>query len=266
MDDQSPPPDAHLARIIVEEHREERGKEESFFGGKEESFFDAVPVPLVMDEDRLRLIAQIDRHPSEITPALTEARLQIIAATIIRVRSEARDGHLPEKGDDAWVFGCRAYRRTCFALKALQVSGECLWLEVVESGLGCTLRIDGEPLKFYRGDPKKPPTRMMSQLSFWGDETEGWLWLIAITAHEDGSVARIALVQARHHETRNLYYIEPPPGGAVRVLSALGPIDVDGVELERPLVTPIVVEPEQQMTADGSFSTARDDHESESPR
>jgi len=62
------------------------------------------------------------RHPSEISPALTTERLQLLALKIARVRRDALDVFQPEKGDNAWSFGCLCYVRTCAALSQLEAS------------------------------------------------------------------------------------------------------------------------------------------------
>lgn len=197
-------------------------------------------------------------HPSTITPALAEDRLQLLAATIAQARADAREGHEPEKGDDAWTFGCRAYRRTCFAFQRLAESGEYPWLVVEEHGLAFTLLLDGEPLKFYRGDAENPSSRSLrrgldeairqGKLSFFEDELaagDGWFWLLAIETHDDGSVLRIAVFQANENkETRNLYFI--PMDTPVSALSPITYVVRDGVDLEPPLVTPKTPQPTKE--------------------
>ncbi len=123
-------------------------------------------------------------HPFDVTPALTEARLQFIAATIVSVRSDALDIHQPEKGDDAWTFGCVAYRRTCHAFIAQEATGDHPWLTVKEEGLSFTMFIEAVPLKFYKGDPDKPGPRNLrkgldaaikqTSLKFLDDEGGDW--------------------------------------------------------------------------------------------
>ena len=98
---------------------------------------------------RERVVASrpMDRLPWEITPPLTLECLTVVATTIADVRAEAREGHLPEKGDNAWTFGCRAYSRTCFAFLGLAASRDYPWLTVKDDGLACTLLIGGEPVE-----------------------------------------------------------------------------------------------------------------------
>ncbi len=189
-------------------------------------------------------------HPWEITPALTAERLHLLVNTIAHVRADARDGHLPEKGDDAWTFGCRAYRRTCHALSGLAASGDNPWLEVQEQGLACALLVEGEPIKFYKGDAENPSARSLrrgleeavrqGKLSFYEDElaaSDAWYWLLAIETHEDGSLMRAAVFQAnKNEETRSLYFI--PLDGPVAVAAPVVPIQREGIDLPPPVVGP----------------------------
>lgn len=189
------------------------------------------------------------RPPSEITPAFTTDRLQVIADAITRVRRDALEIHQPEKGDNAWTFGCICYARTCAALGVLEASKEHDWLRVDAKGLACTILIEGEPLKFYKGDAEHPSDRslrrgleqaiLQGKLAFLKDEqaaeTEGWFWLMAIETHEDGSVARIAVLQTnRAGEVRDTWFI-PLEDGVVVATSATKR-EREGVELPPPVV------------------------------
>lgn len=212
----------------------------------------------------------MDRHPSETSPSFTTERLQLLARTIEAVRRDALDGHEPEKGDNAWTFGCRAYSRTCFAFSGLADSGDHPWLEVDLKGLACTLLLDGEALNFYRGDADRPSARSLrrgideairqGKLAFFEDElrrsTDEWFWLMAIETHDDGTVMRVAVFQAdRTGETRNLWFV--PMDGDVAVAASLTPMEREGVDLLPPDVSPRavsedVVRPAADGTKDGS--------------
>lgn len=191
----------------------------------------------------------MSRHPSEVTPSFTTERLQLIADTITRVRRDALDVHQPEKGDNAWTFGCVCYARTIAALGVLETSGDHDWLRVEMQGLACTILIGGEPIKFYKGDAEHPSDRslrrgleqaiMQGKLTFLHEEhaaeAEGWFWLMAIETHEDGSVARIAVLQTnRAGELRDTWFI--PTESAVTVVTAAGKPARDGVDLPPPSV------------------------------
>lgn len=190
------------------------------------------------------------QNPWEITPALTAERLQLLASTIAEVRADAREGHVPEKGDDAWTFGCRAYRRTCHAFAGLALSGDHPWLAVDTQGLAFTLLVDGEPIKFYKGDAENPSSRSLrrgldealkqGKLSFYDDELAsggGWFWLLAVETLEDGSLLRAAVLQANENEeTRNLFFIPTDP--PIAVASAVVAFGREGIDLPPPVVAP----------------------------
>ena len=139
--------------------------------------------------------------PAELTPALRTDRLQLLAREIRRVRLDALEVFQPEKGDNAWSFGCLCYVRTCAALSQLEASRKHSWLRLEVDGLACTILVEGEPIKFYTGDPKRPSDRArrhgleqaiaQGRLPFMEEEyaaTEGWFWLMAIDTVEDGTV------------------------------------------------------------------------------
>lgn len=196
------------------------------------------------------------RHPSEITPAFTTERLRIVADVIVRVRRDALESHQPEKGDNAWTFGCICYARTVASLAWLEASKQHDWLRIEMDGLACTILIEGEPIKFYKGDAEHPSDRslcrgldqaiLQGKLAFLKDEqdaeTEGWFWLMAIETHEDGTVASIAMLQAnRAGEVRDPWFIPLEDGVAVAT-SADKPVR-EGVELGPPAVGPKTAKP-----------------------
>lgn len=184
-------------------------------------------------------------HPSEVTPAFTDERLQFIAATIAAVRADARDVHQEEKGDNAWSFGCLTYCRTCYAFARLAESGRHPWLRVEQAGLRFTLIVGGVALKFYRGDAEKPGERNLqkgldaaiTQTSLeLEDATLGeWFWLLAIETRADGTVLRIAIFQATSGGSlRNQHIIDID--GSVPVVTALPRAGGEGMDLAPPKV------------------------------
>src|SRR4051812_25887297 len=102
-------------------------------------------------------------EPWSVSPRLTSERLVTLARAAVRVRAEALPSHRPELGDDSWSFGCVAYRRTCYALKSLELSGEHPWLRIEERGLAFRLSVDHVPLRFYRGEAERPTSRSVAQ-------------------------------------------------------------------------------------------------------
>jgi hypothetical protein len=195
------------------------------------------------------MLSHMSRLPSEITPAFTLDRLQVIARVIARVRRDALESHQPEKGDNAWTFGCLCYVRTCAALSVLEASREHPWLQVQFEGLACTILIEGVPIKFYKGDAERPSDRslrlgleqaiMQGKLAFLQAEheaeREGWFWLMPIETHEDGTAARIAMLQTnRVGEIRDTCFI--PFEDGVAVATSADKAAREGVDLAPPVV------------------------------
>lgn len=190
-------------------------------------------------------------EPWNISPKLTRDRLQLIAGEVVRVRAEAALEHRPEVGDDSWSFGCRAYRRTCFALAALSSTGDHPWLTIREDGLAFQILVEGEPLRFYCGDAEKPSARSLrrgigdlvdqGRFSFYDDELaasdEGWFWLLAIEPAEEGTVLRIVVLQANPEgEVRNQWEI--PVNASIQALGLVSSIQRHPVELPPPAIGP----------------------------
>jgi len=197
------------------------------------------------------------RLPWEVTPQLTGSRLQLIAAIFDKVRKDLLELHEPDKGDGGWSFGCRAYERTCFSLSKLAESAEnSSWLKVEFDKLACTLRIDGVPLKFYRGAPEDPTPRALrggvsialrdarsgqtNLFQLFGEkqwQDDGWFWLLAIDTHGDGSVSRVVIIQATESgQTR--YPWEVPLEAQVAAVAEVTTMQRDGVDLPPPQVGP----------------------------
>jgi hypothetical protein len=189
--------------------------------------------------------------PWEISPGLSQQRLQQLALIIDRVRADALEDHRPEKGDDPWTFGCMCYRRTVFAVDQFARSGDAPWLEADVEGLRCTLFLEGEPIKFYRGDPESPSDKFLTngfdaavrqgKLKFYEDElaseAHGWFWLLTIQTQADGTVLQVWLLQVnRNGETRVQYPIsiaDPLP-----VVTSLLDNHREGADLPPPAVQP----------------------------
>lgn len=174
----------------------------------------------------------------------------MLAREIARVRLDALEVHQPDKGDNAWSLGCLCYVRTCAALSKFEASGQHPWLRVHLEGLAFTMVIDGEPLKFYTGDPKRPKDRArhgleqaiaQGRLPFMEAEfattADGWFWLMAIETHNDGSVARIAVILTnRNGDIRETWYV--PLEGEIAVATTITEQRREGVDLAPPSVGP----------------------------
>lgn len=95
-------------------------------------------------------------------PSLSRERLSAVANIIQRVRTETVLLHEPHNGDDEWSLGCRAYRRTCFAIREATQSYK--WLRVLTelANLQFSFAIGEIPLRFYRGKADDLPERYLA--------------------------------------------------------------------------------------------------------
>jgi hypothetical protein len=188
-------------------------------------------------------------EPWLISPALTPDRLFRLAQLAVRVRARLAELHEPEEGDDAWTFGCRAYKRTCFGYSRLAELGDDPGMVVDVDVLKCRMSFDGEPITFYRGDAEHPPAKVLqrglknlmnqTRLPFYeerlAEEDEGWFWLLAIEPKNDGTVLSVGVVQANATgEIRNPWLI--PLDAPVAVVTAVSEIKRDAVKLPPPPV------------------------------
>jgi hypothetical protein len=183
--------------------------------------------------------------PWEVNPALLPQRLQLLARRAVIARNGCADEYRPEKGDDPWCLGCRAYRWTCAEFRALASVAENPWLTMTEEGLRCTIRIGDTPLKFYRGAAEQPNSRSLrsalletlamaqTRIKFYDDEMSeeqaGWAWLMAIDTDDEGRALQVVVFEANAEgETRNLWRI--PIDEDVAVVSDVSSVLRDGVE------------------------------------
>lgn len=97
--------------------------------------------------------------PDDFHPGLTPARLRVVGNLIRKARRHVSLRYEPDRGDDAWTQGCRAYRWSCHAIEMAADSEDHPWLKVVNSGLQFVFSVAGTPLRFYRGEPDEPPGR-----------------------------------------------------------------------------------------------------------
>lgn len=101
--------------------------------------------------------------PASLHPALTTERLQKLGKLILQARHSALEDHHPEKGDDAWSYGCTCYSRSKFVIASHAGRVGWEWLSVISERPEFIVGIDGVPLKFYKGEPDDPPVRAFQQ-------------------------------------------------------------------------------------------------------
>lgn len=142
----------------------------------------------------------------ELAPGLSSERLQIIAGLLAEVRQEVVATHEPDKGDTSWVLGCRAYGRTCSAIKLAAQRYD--WLEVIDETLHFVFTVGGVPIRFAHGDHDEPRPHLLrrdsneayaQQLAFteFDHELIGWRWRLMVeTDTETLGVTGVVLIQA----------------------------------------------------------------------
>lgn len=189
-------------------------------------------------------------EPWSVSPKLTAERLGTLAREPVRVRAEAIPDHRPDLGDDGWSFGCRVYRRTCFAFKQLEASGKYPWLRVEEKGLACRILVEGELLRFYCGEAQRPTSRSLTRgvldlvrqgkLPYYdeelsGDASDEWFWLLAIEPSPDMSVLRVVILQANPRGDVR-YDWEIPTGESFAAVGLVAANLPEAVELPPPFI------------------------------
>jgi len=109
-------------------------------------------------------------------------------------------------GDNEWSLGCRAYARTCFAIRA--ASKEYPWLTILHESeeLRFSFVIGDIPFRFYTGEPDDPPGRyvfrtfgelqhVQSMLPIEGIRTLDKILPLAIETDSQREVSSVTLVE-----------------------------------------------------------------------
>lgn len=105
------------------------------------------------------------KTPTELHPALTEERLCIIGNIFRERRHAAVLRHLPEEGDSNWVLGCRCWEWIRVRIERDAEGQHKEWLSIIEDGRGGSHFVFGVgtvPVRFYRGDPLDPPSKIVA--------------------------------------------------------------------------------------------------------
>lgn len=155
-------------------------------------------------------------------PALTQTRLRVLAELIQEVRHLAVLTHEPHLGDDAWVLGVRAYKRTCFAIAKGSIGEHQEWLSVIENEVRERVReemapevlnpelhfvfaVGGVPLRFYRGSADEPTNKSLKRqypeihaqqllMDYVPEPVFDRVLRLAVETNELGEVTRVVLV------------------------------------------------------------------------
>jgi len=148
--------------------------------------------------------------PWELHPALTEERLSACARLLARGRADAVALGKPWDGDDAWSIGCRAYSFSRNRLRQAAEGGRYPWLGVLDETHHFVFLIDGEPVRFFRGDAEEPSKRTLRQQESEAQQlalalgdtgaSEGLMFRQAVEAGQDANVARVVFLALRGEE------------------------------------------------------------------
>lgn len=171
--------------------------------------------------------------PWEIHPALKDERLRIVANLIRRTRSDAiKDSYHPEKGDNAWNMACYSYPRICYAIQQASARGPYThWLSVEKMvGLEFVFSIGMVPIRFFGGDPLKPPLRTL-RVSPEERKAMQRAFIFANQPSTSGAVIRLSYRVDPKFEIREMTLLQTTRSG--RVLTSWA------IPLEGAAITPI---------------------------
>lgn len=184
-------------------------------------------------------------EPWQKHPDLTSSHLSTVATIIRDVRREVVALHEPADGDGPWSLGCRAYERTCAALRKAAVTHP--WLRILPEAhsLGFSFAIGPVPFRFYRGDPEEPPYNY--QFKSYGEihhlqlclELDGGFHPIdgvlrlAVETDGSGEVIAVTLVEMdRGGNPKSTWQIPFDEGGSNVVSIQTPPVDLPPVIAE----------------------------------
>jgi hypothetical protein len=154
-------------------------------------------------------------EPWQKYPDLTREHLSIIATIIRDVRHRCVLLHEPDEGDGPWSLGCRAYERTCAAIRKTAIKHDWLRILPETSSLGFSFAIGNVPFRFYRGDPEEPPYHY--QLKSYGEINHLQLCLALDTGfHQIDGALRLAVETDGSAEVSAVTLVEVDSGGNPR--------------------------------------------------
>ena len=197
--------------------------------------------------------------PWELTPALKQDRLTVLARVVVETRNKVFAEANRAEGDTNWGLGCRAHERLGHALSRLVCEGQHPWLSVHREGLYLMPLIDGVAVRPFRGEADRPAARHLDAVRFEharrqssrgqvmfsfmdAAETDGpWFWLMAMETQAEGKVCRVVFFQANEAgDTRHPW--ECPLEGVVAPAPRLPRPAESGERLSPREVPPPVVE------------------------
>jgi hypothetical protein len=154
-------------------------------------------------------------EPWQNYPDLSKDRLSAVATIIRNVRHGVVLLHEPDEGDGPWSLGCRAYERTCAAIRKAAINYS--WLRTLPEThtLGFSFAIGAVPFRFYRGNPDEPPYNY--QFKSYGEIHHLQLCLeLDRGFHPLDGVLRLAVETDGSHEVSAVTLVEMDDGGNPR--------------------------------------------------
>ena len=183
-----------------------------------------------------------EMRPWEYHPELIEDRLVKVAQLLALGRGVAVDRFDPTIGDDNWTLGVCAYNYGCFQIEQAAGKPGFEWLGVIDASKHFQFSIGGVPMRFWRGDPAEPTTKIsvatpLEQLLLDlepGEPTAGVLFRIGVTTDIDGALLTASFVALRNDEPETVWRL--PLAEADPLIVPLDDERPEGRELPPPSV------------------------------
>lgn len=191
-----------------------------------------------------------DQLPWHVSIAFTRDRLIWLARRLLEIRARVVKAMLPVPGDTPWVLGVRAYEWTVKGLAEDAMSGNIPWLTAVPlPHHKFDLKIGGNPLHYFRGDPTHPLSRHilgglkktqgeLFELAEPDDDVEEvWTPYVAVSADAYGNGLAVDFLEGSNKKNvRNRWRI--PHDEPVSVVTPFRTTAKPGTKLRKPRVSP----------------------------
>lgn len=152
-------------------------------------------------------------RPWDYHSELLEERLVKVGQLLALGRGAAVDRFDPAIGDDNWTLGVCAYNYGCFQIAQAAGKPGFEWLSVIDPGKHFQFSIADVPMRFWRGDPADPTTKISVATPFEQllldlepeTPTAGVLFRIGITTDIDGALLTASFVALRNDEPETVW-------------------------------------------------------------
>ncbi|WP_288430358.1 hypothetical protein [uncultured Agrobacterium sp.] len=180
--------------------------------------------------------------PWDYHPELTSERLVKIAQLLALGRGDAVDRFDPLIGDDNWTLGVHAYSCSCFQISRAAEASGFEWLKVVDPSKHFQFSVGGVPMRFWRGDPSSPSSKISlatpsEQLLLELEPnvpTAGVLFRLGVTTDVDGALLGASFVALRNDQPELIWPI--PISEAEPLIVLIDDDRPEGVDLPAPAV------------------------------